>query len=418
MGNVVFAYNAPAWSSLAASSTNSATPVDNLGDFFRVHRRWSSVTISNDVTVTLGYASAQAVAAMIVYDVNFKYFYIKAGSTTGCADAFYPATVASYALANQDATASLASGSNTRIVQTFDGTGGIISRLSVLLKKSNSPTGNMYAAIYATSGGVPTGSPVATSPNFDVSTLTGSYLGYEFNFTTYPTLTAGTNNYAIGVVYSGASTSPNTVDVGIDSSSPSHSGTGYLYSGSWGSIAQDMCFLARPHFEATINASLGRYQWFSNVGASHRYWQIYIPSTTNGQVVTDGGAGFRIGHSCGLLSSTEVNTNPWTGYRFTASAAKPIVVEYDSGVEDRFSRGTRRKWQGTFQFKLMSPADVAQIATIDSGIGNKATPFAFFENMGDAGACYWVYKDFDLDVTWEYPSKIASLGTMTLTEVW
>lgn len=56
------------------------------------------------------------------------------------------------------------------------------------LKKEGSPTGNAHAVLYVMSGtygvdGLPTGSALATSDDFDVSTLTDSVVWYDFTFT-------------------------------------------------------------------------------------------------------------------------------------------------------------------------------------------------------------------------------------------
>ena len=96
------------------------------------------------------------------------------------------------------------------------------------LFKSGTPTGNIHAALYAVTGtygsdAALTGSALATSDAFDVSTLTGSPQLISFSFSGY-SLAANTN-YAIVVDTTGStSNSSNCINIGVG-------GNGYGYSG-------------------------------------------------------------------------------------------------------------------------------------------------------------------------------------------
>ena len=93
------------------------------------------------------------------------------------------------------------------------------------LKKAGSPTGNAVAKIYGVSAGhSPTGSALATSDNFDVSTLTTTLQLITFTFSgdEQIELSSGTE-YAVAVEYAGGD-GTNYVNCGIDNSSPTHSG--------------------------------------------------------------------------------------------------------------------------------------------------------------------------------------------------
>ena len=108
------------------------------------------------------------------------------------------------------------------------------------LKKSNSPTGDAVAKLYShvgTYGSTSvTGLLLATSDNFDVSTLAASYQLITFNFT-------GANRvkldaltpYCIVFEY-GAGDATNKVTMGTDTAgSSNHSGNMvYFYNGGWG----------------------------------------------------------------------------------------------------------------------------------------------------------------------------------------
>jgi hypothetical protein len=114
------------------------------------------------------------------------------------------------------------------------------------IRKGGSPTGSVVSKLYAVSGtygtdNIPTGSALATSNNFDISTLTTSYQLIEFTFSTGYTLVSGTK-YFISIEYSGGDGS-NFLDSSFDDS-PGHGGNrAYLNGGSWTAVsAQDDIF--------------------------------------------------------------------------------------------------------------------------------------------------------------------------------
>jgi hypothetical protein len=161
-------------------------------------------------------------------------------------------TVDSYPESNQDSSLSLST-TVSRVAQTFVATAGELSNARFYLKKTNSPTGYATAKLYATSGGAPTGDPLAVSEStFDVTRLdTTNYQLVQFEFDCEYTLVASTT-YAIALEYTATST--NTVDVGTDNSTPGHSGTGYTYNGSWSSSTHDVCFYVSRDGIVTITA--------------------------------------------------------------------------------------------------------------------------------------------------------------------
>lgn len=107
-----------------------------------------------------------------------------------------------------------------KIGQSFTGDGNTLNSCKFYLKKKGSPTGNVTANIYAHSGtfgvnGVPTGSPLATSDNVDVSTISASNELVTFTFTgdNNITLTNGVH-YFIIISYIGSGT--DNIGVGVD----------------------------------------------------------------------------------------------------------------------------------------------------------------------------------------------------------
>lgn len=103
-----------------------------------------------------------------------------------------------------------------------------VTGIEFYLKKAGSPTGNATFVIYATTGspgttGKPTGSTLATA-TLDVATLTTSYAMTRVNF---DYLMPAAANLCIGVTYAGGDVS-NRLDVGRDSSTPTHAGNDWL----------------------------------------------------------------------------------------------------------------------------------------------------------------------------------------------
>lgn len=131
-----------------------------------------------------------------------------------------------------------------------------IIKAQFYLNKTGNPTGIAYVYLYAHTGtfgvnGVPTGSPLAKSDGFDVSTLTSSFALTEFTFTGAEQYLMQSNTiYCIVFVAptSGIITMTagnlNFIQVGSDGVSPSHSGNHIYYlDGDWRSASVgDTCF--------------------------------------------------------------------------------------------------------------------------------------------------------------------------------
>jgi len=113
------------------------------------------------------------------------------------------------------------------------------------IKKTGSPTGDLIAKLYNATGtvgtnAVPTGAALASSNTLDASTITASYVLYEFTFSSPQAISNG-NDYVI--VLEGDSDPLSTINLGVDNSSPSHSGNGCYYSSTgWNASATDVCF--------------------------------------------------------------------------------------------------------------------------------------------------------------------------------
>jgi phage minor structural protein len=101
---------------------------------------------------------------------------------------------------------------NNIVAQSFTGKSGYLKSAKFYLKKFSYPTGNAVAKLYAHSGtfgisSVPTGAALATSSNFDVSTLSRTSLQLiNFDFDGTYELIDGTK-YCISIEYSGGDSS-------------------------------------------------------------------------------------------------------------------------------------------------------------------------------------------------------------------
>lgn len=162
------------------------------------------------------------------------------------------AVLDSYSEANRDANKSISGGlANQRRYAAFDsGAGGELDLAQFFLIRLGTPTGSVYARIYAHSGtygtsGIPTGSALAESDPIDVTTI--SDVAHELKTFLFSGVNrialAPATNYCLSVEFTGGDGS-NGLRVGVDSSSPSHAGnSGDFGSGSWTvDAASDTCF--------------------------------------------------------------------------------------------------------------------------------------------------------------------------------
>ena len=168
-------------------------------------------------------------------------------------------------------------GDNSALSQSFTtlATPYNITSVKFFLAKYGNPTGMAHAALYAHSGtygvsSIPTGSPLATSGDFDVSTLQApvdiDLYTFTFNSSQQYQMAANTH-YAI--VYqnptSGVMNSTNYIDVGCGSG---HSGNLALYFGSysyWNVETQDMIFYVYGTSDKTLLINVAYHLLFSFV---------------------------------------------------------------------------------------------------------------------------------------------------------
>lgn len=140
-------------------------------------------------------------------------------------------SVDSYSETNQDTTFTYGNTSSSASMfgQTFTGNGDTLATVTVYIAKRSGVTGNAYAKIYAHTGtfgsnGTPTGSVLATSDAFDVSALTTSLSLAEFTFSGAEQIALNNETKYVVIIDCENLSNALSIDVGIDSTSPSHSG--------------------------------------------------------------------------------------------------------------------------------------------------------------------------------------------------
>jgi hypothetical protein len=127
----------------------------------------------------------------------------------------------------------------------------LLNSCKFYLRKEGTPTGNAYVEIYNLTGtpgtnAHPTGTALATSDNFDISTLAFpafNLITFTFSGANIITLNANTI-YGLSLYVNGGGSS-NWVDLGTDLSSPTHNGNLFRNNGSWTMLASGVtacCF--------------------------------------------------------------------------------------------------------------------------------------------------------------------------------
>ncbi len=144
----------------------------------------------------------------------------------------------------------LASTFDTQAGQSFTGDGGTLSKCKFYIKRDGSPTGNVRVHIYNHtgtfgSGGLPTGSSIATSDNLDITSLSPTTLTLE-TFTFSGANKIPLNNgikYCVVMEYTSGNSS-NQLRYGYDTTSTTHGGNMVVYQGFWycPDVAWDIIF--------------------------------------------------------------------------------------------------------------------------------------------------------------------------------
>lgn len=152
--------------------------------------------------------------------------------------------------------------------QTFDtDVTGEFPFADVKLIRVGTLTGTVWASVYATSGGVPTGSALTTSDLIDPSLIATSAQWVRFIFRTPETLTAGTT-YALVISGSMAQSDANYLGVRVDTSSPGYAaGQSFLdQAGVWTAKSWDASFKVYVTQNDTALTMPSGYDQYAQIG--------------------------------------------------------------------------------------------------------------------------------------------------------
>ncbi len=198
--------------------------------------------------------------------------------------------------------------------QAFTSGGGTLLQAKFYLSKSGSPTGNAVAKIYAITGtygtdSKPTGAALATSDNFDVSTLTASLqlITLTFSGVNQISLTASTK-YFVTFEF----TTTDSVNVGLDASSPSHGGNyAFEQAGVWtGLSTKDIIFYVYVPGVTTLLQP--QYLLAPTKLANNTSLQNYLTSWASGEWSTTNAYVFQAEAANGDTSVIELDTSGGT----------------------------------------------------------------------------------------------------------
>jgi len=196
---------------------------------------------ANPRTVTLAVTATDEQAMTCRYSTtNQAYAAMPAGQTlAGDSTTFVQGVDDSYETMASTAYRELDSTRATEVGVSFTSQGGELDTVRFRLAKYGSPTGNATVKIYAHSGtygtnSVPTGDALATSDNFDVSTLTTDQQWRTFTFSGANRITLVDDTYYVATVAYSGGNATNYVRFYRDNTTLGHDGNEcYYQSGSW-----------------------------------------------------------------------------------------------------------------------------------------------------------------------------------------
>lgn len=169
---------------------------------------------------------------------------------------------------SRDTNVSIYGGATSQAGESFTGDGRELRNIRVNLRRVGSPTGNAVVKVYAHSGtygtsSIGTGSPLATSDNLDVSTITNANntTNYVIPFSGANRITLVQGTYYVFVIEFTGGDASNYVRTFLDNTSPSYSGNYAYYNGSWNAVSgTDLAvFSIRTKNQATLVKTNGGY---------------------------------------------------------------------------------------------------------------------------------------------------------------
>jgi hypothetical protein len=144
--------------------------------------------------------------------------------------------------------------------QSFSCSGAyILDSCRFQISRYGSPTGNVYANIYAHSGtfgssSVPSGTALATSSTLNIASLTTSATWKTFSFTGANAITLSPSTYYVISLFSNNGDASNYLYIKCTSTATNHSGNGCTTAdgSSWASSTYDNNFIVYGHSASSV----------------------------------------------------------------------------------------------------------------------------------------------------------------------
>jgi len=172
--------------------------------------------------------------------------------------------ITSYPESNYDVSYSYYSGGNIYAGESFQNTSDAnLDSCQFYISKGGSPTGNVYAKLYAHTGvfgtsSLPTGSALATSDALDISTLTTSISLKTFSFSGANRIALTASTYYCLEINFGGGNSSNYLSVGADSSASTYPGNSNFSSNgtTWSTSNTDRIFYIYNDIDSSSSSSM------------------------------------------------------------------------------------------------------------------------------------------------------------------
>src|SRR5690606_11127897 len=157
--------------------------------------------------------------------------------------------------------------------------GGILTSIDITMRHLGSPlTGDIVMDIYATTAGVPTGAPLVTSDDFDISALTNVFASHSIVFST-PIVLSPATTYAF-IIRNGTSAPSGSIEFSRNTAGSYAGGNLYAYDGvTFSSVpAHDMT----PFAVNTAASTVSRPHW--NELQAGPTWAT-VPASADGKFI-------------------------------------------------------------------------------------------------------------------------------------
>jgi hypothetical protein len=265
-----------------------------------------------------------------------------------------------------------------------------ITSCKFYLRATGTPAGNAHAVLYIHSGtygtsSKPTGSALATSDDFDISTVaTGSFALYTLNFTGAEQYTMQASTYYC-IVFQNPSSGidgDNFTDIGLDASTPSHSGNSLGWTG-------DKSWFA----DASLDAVFYVYGTLNADALPPTYSSVSVSSTVAGTSANFSCyASDNVGLGNYIFETNNTGTptndtiesftsNPsWMNVTKTLNGTVGVVIQYIWRFND-----TSNNWNNTVGYLLTTANATTYGLTINS------TPISVTYDINGTSAGFSVY---------------------------